>query len=135
MHVDFLLTCDYASVTQDRKLNILGVFDRLFGPEAPVLHPLFYVAFHLRDAQVGQHKLQVRVIGEDSGQVVRSMSTTVDIVEENTGHRGIVPIRLAEFDDFGTYFVSLFVDDKRVTTRTLEVVPSAAVIDESDVES
>lgn len=68
MHISLALIADEANVTDDGKLNVLGVFDRLHAPEFPATHPklVFVFRLHAEYADAGREvPLRVRLMDED----------------------------------------------------------------------
>lgn len=61
---------DEANLSQEGKLNVLGIFDRLAGPTFPVVHPRMVFAFrvHAEYGDSGQtFPVRVRLVDEDGG--------------------------------------------------------------------
>lgn len=59
MHVTFALFADAANLSQEGKLNILGVFDALQVAALPALHPRATLVVHLKGgaSDVGKHRV------------------------------------------------------------------------------
>lgn len=59
MHVTFALFADAANLSQEGKLNILGVFDALQVGSLPALHPRATLVVHLKGspADAGSHRV------------------------------------------------------------------------------
>ena len=59
MHVNFALFCDAANISQEGKLNILGVFDALQIGTLPAVHPRATMVVRLKAAEgdEGMHAL------------------------------------------------------------------------------
>lgn len=62
MHVTFALFADAANVSQEGKLNILGVFDALQVGSLPALHPRATLVVHLKGApsDAGPHRVALQ---------------------------------------------------------------------------
>ncbi len=62
MHVTFALFADGANLSQEGKLNILGVFDALQVNTLPALHPRATLVVHLKGspADVGDHRVALQ---------------------------------------------------------------------------
>ena len=62
MHVTFALFADAANLSQEGKLNILGVFDALQVGTLPALHPRATLVVHLKGnaLDVGSHRVSLR---------------------------------------------------------------------------
>jgi hypothetical protein len=69
MHVSFALFADAANLSQDGKLNILGVFDALQVASLPAIHPRAHLVVHLKGtgADIGSHTVSFRWLSP-SGQ-------------------------------------------------------------------
>jgi hypothetical protein len=62
MHVTFALFADAANLSQEGKLNILGVFDALQVSALPALHPRATLVVHLKGTpgDAGQHRVTLQ---------------------------------------------------------------------------
>ena len=62
MHVSFALFADAANLSQEGKLNILGVFDALQVASLPAIHPRAHLVVHLKGTgtDVGAHTVNFR---------------------------------------------------------------------------
>ena len=62
MHVTFALFADATNLSQEGKLNILGVFDALHVATLPALHPRATLVVHLKGsaADAGKHRVTLQ---------------------------------------------------------------------------
>ena len=62
MHVTFALFADAANLSQEGKLNILGVFDALQVATLPALHPRATLVVHLKGSasDAGNHRVSLQ---------------------------------------------------------------------------
>jgi hypothetical protein len=62
MHVTFALFADAANLSQEGKLNIMGVFDALQVGTLPALHPRATLVVHLKGsaADAGSHRVSLQ---------------------------------------------------------------------------
>jgi hypothetical protein len=62
MHVTFALFADAANLSQEGKLNILGVFDALQVATLPAMHPRATLVVHLKGsvADAGTHRVSLQ---------------------------------------------------------------------------
>lgn len=62
MHVSFALFADAANLSQEGKLNILGVFDALHVAQFPAIHPRATLVVRLKGTRedVGSHEVAMR---------------------------------------------------------------------------
>lgn len=70
MKIPNAFLADEANVSQDGKLNVLGIFDRVAAPSFPTMHPkmVFVVRVQAEYADNGgSFPLRVRLVDEDGG--------------------------------------------------------------------
>jgi len=74
MHVSFALFADAANLSQEGKLNILGVFDALQVAGLPAVHPRAHLVVHLKGtgADVGSHTVNFRWISPSGSELWNS---------------------------------------------------------------
>lgn len=118
MDVQLAVLADSANLSQEGKLNILGEFDTLWAPEAPVsLAQMCFVAkvrFSRGDlGNEGFVALELRVVDDDGGLVAPLITIRFIARPEAIGTGEplvgpiIVPIVGATFERFGTYSFEL----------------------------
>jgi hypothetical protein len=86
MHVKLALLADYANVTAEGKLNILGIFDRINVNAIPAVHPQMHLIlrFEAHPAERNRsHNVEIRLHDPD-GQTVFEVKG--DVVPQ--GHGG-----------------------------------------------
>jgi len=74
MDVDVALTADAANVSQEGKLNILGVFDTIWTRDFPFSHAAMVFVLRVRAdfTEQGSHHLEVRLMDADGGQLFKA---------------------------------------------------------------
>ncbi len=80
MHVSFALFADSANISQEGKLNILGVFDALQVPAVPAVHPRATLIVRLKALaeDVGKHVLAFAWVSP-SGPEIWSSSGELEV--------------------------------------------------------
>jgi len=91
MHIAFALFADAANLSQEGKLNVLGVFDAVHVGSLPAIHPRATLVVRLKGGagDAGQHAVTLRWIGP------RGLELWVSTAELNVGP---VPPGVAEMD-------------------------------------
>ena len=71
MHVTFALFADGANLSQEGKLNILGVFDALQVGTLPALHPRATLVVHLKGtpADAGNHRVSLNWLSPSGSEL------------------------------------------------------------------
>src|SRR5258708_34223328 len=71
MELAFLHIADYASVTKDDKLNVMGIFSAINAPSFPAPHPEMHV---------------VAQLAADPAEYGRQFQVTIKLLVENASH-------------------------------------------------
>lgn len=85
MKVPVAFLADEANISQDGKLNVLGIFDRIGASSFPTVHPKMVFAFRVRAGfeDVGQeYAVHVRLVDEDGGSLFEANGEIVAPVVE-----------------------------------------------------
>jgi hypothetical protein len=71
MHVTFALFADAANLSQEGKLNILGVFDALQVATLPALHPRATLVVHLKGSvnDAGSHRVSLQWLSPSGNEL------------------------------------------------------------------
>jgi hypothetical protein len=71
MHVTFALFADAANLSQEGKLNILGVFDALQVVSLPAMHPRATLVVHLKGsvADAGTHQVALQWLSPSGNEL------------------------------------------------------------------
>jgi hypothetical protein len=74
MEVDLAVIADAANVSQEGKLNILGVFDTIWTREFPFRHAamVFVIRMKADFTERGTHQIEVRLMDADGGQLFKA---------------------------------------------------------------
>lgn len=130
MHVSFALFADAANLSQEGKLNILGVFDAVHVGQFPALHPraTFVVRLKGSPPDVGTHEMTLQWINP-RGTVLWSSSAELAIqgTSSQTGEMDmpvIIQIDLP-LDIVGDYSMVVELDGTRHGEAHLHVRPGA----------
>ncbi len=72
MDVPLALLADYANVSREGKLNVMGVFNRIRAKELPTVHPEMQLVFRLEagPAERGQDKtIEIKLLDADANAI------------------------------------------------------------------
>ncbi len=123
---------DYAMVSKDGKLSIIGIFEKLYAPKCPVTHPQMYIvlSFEAKHADTGHnHKLEFQLIDAD-GNVQLSFGGEMAMASpppgENARFNHIVNLNNIVFKDFGIYEFKVIVNQEVRAGVPLKIVESTA---------
>ena len=126
MHVQFALFADAANVSQEGKLNILGVFDALHVGQLPSLHPraTFVVRLKAVAEDQGPHGVGLEWTSP-GGELLWSSRGELMVREAPDGAEGIdVPLLAVidlPLDVPGVYTMIVSLDDAEASRTSLHV--------------
>ncbi len=132
MNLDLALLADYANLTADGKLNILGVFQVLQAVSFPVALPQMQVvmSFEAGVAEASEeHKVDLQLIDAD-GKRLFAVSGQMAVGAIRAGEQfhahHILTINNLRFDRPGDYRFDIFIDGQSVKELPLRVVERSA---------
>jgi len=118
MEVKTAVLADAANVSQEGKLNITGIFDRIQSADFPARWPAMTVVIRLaaHRTEVGQHDLRVDIADED-GRKIAQMGGSFHVgepVRPGLPSHGqiIIPIHNAAFPKPGVYTFNILIDGR-----------------------
>ena len=133
MHVSFALFADAANLSQEGKLNVLGVFDAVHVANLPAVHPRATLVVRLKGsaADVGNHALTLRWKNPKGNEL---WSSTAELaVNAPPGHAAemdmpvIASIDLP-LDSVGDYSMLIDLDGKIHAETRLHVRAGAPIV-------
>jgi hypothetical protein len=138
MHVSFALFADAANLSQEGKLNILGVFDALQVASLPAIHPRAHLVVHLKGTgmDMGSHTVSFRWLSP-SGQELWNSSGDLNVGAPPPGVAEMDLPLIAQLDlpmdAVGGYTMAIAIDgnhtlDVGVQVRTATHVPPGALV-------
>lgn len=128
MKLELFALCDAATETGG-KLNLLGAFDAIVAPTAPVVHPSCAVALRLRFQRIesGPHRIKVAVVDADGRHAVPPFETEIQIgvadTDESSVANLILNLQQLRLEKFGRYSVDLAVDGRQEGALPLFLKP------------
>ncbi len=118
MEVEAFLLAD-AATDQVGKLNVLGAFDSILAPTAPVGHPSFSVALRLRftKSESGNHPFRITIVDQDGKAIIQkpidgNIEVSVQNADESAAVNLVANFRDVRFEKFGKYSIDLTLSGK-----------------------
>jgi hypothetical protein len=117
----YMLFCDYAIISQDGKISLIGEFDRVFSTEdAALLNRAYLVAKILGEADEGLD-LDVSLTNTETKEVLFKSKLSVKL--DNRGVAALmIELNGVRFNKFGVYKASLAYEEDQIAEVELEVV-------------
>jgi hypothetical protein len=128
MNVKLAVLADFASISREGKLNILGIFDELNTAEFPARLPIFYVvvAYEAGPAEFDSEKATQIVLTDDDGNVMVRLEQKIKVSPaKRPGTRStmnqITGIVGLPFPKAGSYQFAILIDGREEETVRLRV--------------
>jgi len=128
MDVGFAVLADYASLSQEGKLNVLGIFGEINPPQLPFALPMMYLvlAYEAGVAEIGTDKIVRIVLLDSDGKQLLGLEQTNKVPQaKRPGSRvsvnhliGLAGIR---FDHAGDYAFSVLIGGEEKKSVPLRV--------------
>jgi len=131
VHITFAVFADAANLSQEGKLNVLGIFDALQVANFPTVHPRAYFVVRLKGsrADVGQHTMSFRWINPRGAEL---WSSTGELhLEAASGAAGEVDLPVIAVLDLpldGTGQYTMLVELGNAQTVPVPVTVTTAVV-------
>lgn len=68
--LNFIHICDYASMSQGNKVNILGIFKNISGMTFPITHPQLFVVSNFSVNEPGEYKQVLKLVDDIDKDVI-----------------------------------------------------------------
>jgi hypothetical protein len=132
MELTFLHVAEYANSTENKKLNVMGIFSNISAMQFPATHPEMYLVAQL-SAKAHEYgrafKLGIKLINEDATQEIISFQADSVVPK---GEKGLpvnmnLTLRLVNtvFPAPGTYEFSVLVDGDVKGTVAIDLIQLA----------
>lgn len=71
MHLTLALLADYANISREGKLNIMGIFEQIHASHFPALHPQMQLVMRIEASpfESGTHSLRIAFIDDDANEL------------------------------------------------------------------
>jgi hypothetical protein len=140
MHVSFALFADAANLSQEGKLNILGVFDAVQVGQTPAMHPRAHLVVRLKGTphDAGVHKVLLRWVnphGEElwsSSGEIEVTSPPAQVMEMDFPLIASIDLPL---DQSGSFTMEIALDDEPAASVPLQVRAGAPMMPSSGLVS
>jgi hypothetical protein len=131
MQLRIAALADYTNITDNGKLNILGIFSQIHASAVPAVHPQmqFVVQFAFEPIEAGEKKIRI-VLQDEDARPLLTAEGTLNIQAPNSADpiivNQILVLNNVAFPHFGSYEFVIDVDDETLPTQVpLDVLPQS----------
>lgn len=122
------LTADYANVTADGKINIMGIFNKIWAHQFPCVHPSFFLIIKI-GLELGEFEPQKNIklkLFDEKGKLISDVfDKDVTFPSPKNGefpeHQIIIEFKGVPFQNAGVYQYVLLIDNKQLDKLDLHV--------------
>jgi len=107
--INFVHISENAFFSKDNKLNIIGIFDKVFAINFPAVHPVFAIAVNI-SGERGTHKIIIEIISPEDKAIVK-IEKDVEISQENGMSNFVANLIGIQFPVEGAYKIKVAVDN------------------------
>lgn len=127
MEVNYCFFADAASLDSGKKLNVLGIFDRIHSPIFPFNHPrmVFCCKITGRISEEGNHSLKICMVNEDGMPIGPTIDGNIVFNRSSPDTCIIFEMNGLEIPKVGVYVTDIVVDGQMIGTTKLTVMKSA----------
>lgn len=125
--LNFIHVSENAFFSQEGKLSIIGIFDKIFSDNFPALHPAFAISLGMI-GESGFHKIQIDVVSPQGQSIIPKIEKTIEIAQGGGGANFVANLVGLVFTESGKYVIKIAIDDKPADKNgylTLEKSPHA----------
>jgi hypothetical protein len=123
-----ILAADYANITKEGKLNVMGIFKNIYAADFPARHLSMTLVVKL-GAELGEfddeRQLTVKLMDEDGNEIMR-LTGPVKVPKPSGGHRpeinAILEVNEIVFPHPGRYQFSVQVDKDVKGSYSIDVI-------------
>lgn len=117
--IEYAVFCDYASMSIDGKLNLVGVFERIMSEQTPATHPQMFVVSKILIPQ-GKHSITFSLMQQDK---VLAKSTIEKEMEKQLGsHTHFWGIQGLKIENWEPIELQILFEGQQVFVKRLPVI-------------
>jgi hypothetical protein len=128
MKITLAVLADYANITREGKLNILGIFDAINTQDFPITHPQMQLVmrFEADISEAGKaKKLEIKLM-DDDGKTLFVLNGGFTLGQGQAGEtmvsNQILTINMMKFENPGNYEFKILINDELKAEVPLKVI-------------
>ncbi len=117
--IEYAVFCDYASLSVDGKLNLVGIFDRIMTAETPAVHPQMFVVTKMIIPK-GKHNISFTLMQQD--KVLAKSNFEKEVEKELAVHTHFWGIQGLKIESWENVELQILLEGKQIFVKRLPVV-------------
>ncbi len=119
--LNFTIICDDIRQEMGGKLSLMGLFENIYAPTFPAVHPRLAIISEWSAGQ-GEFRVRMRIVSPDGKTVIRETQSKISLNSIHYRHRDVSLHLNVELKTPGTYWVENYLDDELINSMPLNVV-------------
>ena len=127
MEVRIAAVADYAALTLDRKLLIMGIFSTIYALKEPIVHPSMFLVYQIdfEASEIGRKDLTVVLMDDDGHELIKFIGN-VDVGRPAAGqmasYNQVFALNVLSLPKFGQYEFQILLNGRTEARVPLYVV-------------
>jgi len=123
--LNFVFLCDYASMGEAGKLNIMGIFKTIFGKQLPIVQPQMFIVTNVSVDKGRDYKEVIKITDEDDQEIGKAIefkfSFPKDEKDEKVEAGFIGQLNATEFNKEGKHKLKIYINDELIESMPFGV--------------
>lgn len=122
-HLNFVHLCDNAFLSQDGKLNIIGILKKIILPKFPTTYPKMMAVVNVRMKQ--PVKIKIQILKQEAREVVTKVEAHIGRNKDLTKEHEVgflADFQNVKFETPGTFLLEVWIDDELKDTQNFVVL-------------
>lgn len=119
--LNFTIICDDIRQEMGGKLSLMGLFENIYVPTFPAVHPRIAIISEWSAGQ-GEFRVRMRIVSPDGKTAIRETQSKMSLNSVHYRHRDVSLHLNVELKVPGTYWVENYLDDELINSMPLNVV-------------
>jgi hypothetical protein len=104
--LNFIHAAEHAHVSEDGKVSIINIFDRMYAENIPALSKSFFIVVN-GTGDLGKHTINLRLVDSDNDQVGSNIVWGGEITEKRINLGQVLNLGQIYLKKFGDYFLEV----------------------------
>lgn len=119
--IEALVICDLAQITQDGKLNIMGIFERIYARSLPMRYPRFFIVGMLSGEPLSEHTVGFSITNPRGEHIIRQYEMKTQL-GYNRRANVLNDLTGTTFEEAGIYTMMMTVDNFLTRSYQFEIL-------------
>lgn len=120
-YLKFIHICEMAFFSDDHKLNIIGIFEKISTTGYPLLFPKFSIVTGINSNE-GVHTEEIKIFKKGSADPTAVATGEISIIKGLAGANFVANFVGIVFRDKGDYVIEVFLDGEKINQERQTII-------------